>query len=97
MDISPDRTLFSEGFYRFLCPHCFSLIEVAVRGVRCGVFRCGVFQGSGKKRGRPIPPHLSREKCEELVRNNQIYGCAGPFRLIQTSPGEYAVEICEYI
>ena len=56
------------------CPHCGLMLQIA--NVRCGTFRCGAY----KRDMRPLPPHSSREVCENAVANGEIYGCGMPFK-----------------
>jgi len=51
-----------------------------------------------------INPHSTKEECEHYVRNNMIYGCGKPFRIVVKNENnennekkEYAAVICEYI
>lgn len=68
-----------ETLIMFTCPYefCQGTITVAPNQINCGVFRHGVY----KQSGRPIGPHLSKEKCLELIRQNKVHGCAQPFRI----------------
>jgi len=59
-----------------VCPHCSQMIEVVA--LQCKIFRCGVL----KENGEQIPPHLKKEYCDELVKQELIYGCGKPFRII---------------
>jgi len=68
------------------CPHCFASILIAE--VNCAIFRHGVF----KETHEQIPPHLPKEECDALVRDDRIFGCGKPFKLVDGK----AVE-CEYI
>ena len=69
-----------------MCPHCneyISMIEV-----NCAIFRHGVF----KRTFEQIPPHSTKQQCDEWVQTSQIYGCGKPFKLVDGN----AVE-CDYI
>ena len=37
-------------------------------------------------------PHLGQADCEELIKNDMIYGCGKPFRIVN----DEAI-VCEYI
>lgn len=78
----------TETSFLFECPHCGLSIEVLKTQVNCRIFRCGQY----RKNGHPIPPHSKRELCDKLVREEKIYGCGKPFRLL-----EDRVEICDYL
>jgi hypothetical protein len=79
---------FDGTFYNFQCPHCLIGIEVMKNQLNCKIFRCGVF----KNNNQPIPPHSSKIICDELYKNNLIYGCGKPFRVVDNY-----VEVCDYI
>jgi len=83
--------IITEGcYYLFNCPHCSHTIQVLKSQVNCSIFRCGI----DKKTMQPINPHLNQEGCRKLKEHNQIYGCAGPFRMdLKTMK----VTICGYI
>ena len=69
------------------CVHCKCLIEIIE--INCRIFRHGVF----KRDFNQIPPHLNKEECEKLIKNDEIYGCGKPFKL----NSENQPEICDYI
>lgn len=79
------------------CPHCddFILIEK----LNCCIFRHGILKCNGKQ----IDPHASKKQCDLLIKNNEIYGCGKPFRIIVSKKEEilkeeiYKAEICDYI
>jgi len=73
------------------CPHCEHLVEI--EKVNCGIFRHATL----KQNGQQVPPHLSKNECEKLIQNNQVYGCCKPFRLKMREDNEYVAEICDYI
>ena len=81
------------------CPHCDILIEVLE--LNCCIFRCGIYKKQNQGSAPPfeyiqIPPHSTKEECDRLIKNNEIYGCGKPFRIIVASSG-YIVEICDYL
>ena len=69
-----------------ICPHCNGM--VIIEQLNCAIFRHGVFKASGKQ----IPPHASKEECDNWVKNNDIYGCGKPFKV-----EEGKAVICDYI
>ena len=73
------------------CPHCGFLVEILE--VNCAIFRHGVYKSNGQQ----IPPHASRELCEDLIKRETIYGCGGPFQLVKDDKGEYHPKKCDYI
>jgi hypothetical protein len=51
------------------CPHCQEY--VIIEKLNCGIFRHGIY----KRNGKQIPPHSSKEICDNLIKTNTIYGC----------------------
>ena len=72
------------------CPHCHQWIEIIE--LRCQIFRCGIYIENQKQ----INPHLSKNNCDDLVKNKRIYGCGKPF-LIKNQQNGFIVEKCDYI
>jgi len=72
------------------CPHCSHSIEILE--INCAIFRHGIFKDSYTQ----IDPHLCKDECEKLIKNNKIYGCGKPFKLIKEN-NTYTAVICEYI
>ncbi len=73
-----------------ICPHC--EMFVYIEQINCGIFRHAVH----KHTNEPINPHSSQQECERLLRENLVYGCAKPFRIL-TKDDTYITEICDYI
>ena len=71
-----------------ICPHCQEQIIIEKKEINCGIFRHGVYKSTSKQ----INPHLCQEKCNQLIKEQQIYGCGKPFKL----ENEKAI-ICDYI
>ena len=69
------------------CPYCKIMIEILE--LRCKIFRCGIMKNTFNQ----IDPHLSEIKCNELIKNNLIYGCSKPFLINEIN----VVEKCDYI
>ncbi len=78
-----------------VCPHCDT--PLLISKLRCGVFRHGVI----KKTNKPIPPHTTKNRCDELLKKKLIYGCGKPFqiKMIQNSNEEQIIDVsvCDYI
>ena len=70
------------------CPHCSIGIEVIE--IKCGIFRCGINKITWKQ----IPPHSSKEKCDEFIDRGLIFGCGLPFHI--NTPDNKPVK-CGYI
>ena len=41
-------------------------------------------------------PHASKEICDELVKNNLIYGCGKPFQILEIN-NTFEIKICDYV
>lgn len=74
------------------CPHCYEEVIIYLSELNCRIFRHGTFKESMEQ----IPPHLNKEMCDQLVRDEKIFGCGKPFRIIEIE-GKYKAEICDYI
>ena len=70
------------------CPHCNQNIIIEKKDINCGIFRHGVYKSNYKQ----INPHLCKDKCDELAKDNKIYGCGKPFKLENNK-----AIICDYI
>lgn len=69
------------------CPHCQQLIWI--EQLNCRIFRHGVFKNSYEQ----IPPHSSKQDCDNWSEQNLIYGCGKPFKIQEDG----VVVICDYI
>ena len=74
----------------FICPHCENYL--IMKKLNCGIFRHGIFINNNKQ----IDPHSTKENCDNYVKNNLIYGCGKPFRIINMD-NKWIIEICDYI
>lgn len=84
--------IIDDVYFFFLCPHpeCLGPVLVKRNEVNCKIFRHAVFKSTNKQ----VNPHLPKEKCDELLQKDLIYGCCKPFLLdIENDK----VEICDYI
>lgn len=77
----------SNKMYTFNCPHCNDLIMVMHKDIKCGIFIHAVYKKSGKQ----INPHTKEKKCNQLLNQKKILGCAKPFKF----DGNVA-QICDY-
>jgi hypothetical protein len=74
------------------CPHCVAdgkeewetWIEVDRKDFNCKIFRHGIMRFPYEKGGLmvSIPPHASKQLCDELAAKNMIIGCGRPYRLV---------------
>lgn len=72
------------------CPHC--QIPVEILEINCAIFRHAIYKDTFKQ----IDPHLSKERCDYLIKTDQVYGCGKPFTVIKENETFKAI-ICEYI
>jgi hypothetical protein len=72
------------------CPHCSSII--IIEQLNCKIFRHGIY----KKNYKQIDPHMNKEKCDDLIMKNEIYGCGKPFKII-IDDNIYKAIKCDYI
>lgn len=73
------------------CPHCDTTIEIIA--LNCRIFRCGILKSTGNQ----IDPHLAKEQCDILFKNNEIYGCGKPFKVEIKEHGSVVCYYCGYI
>lgn len=73
-----------------ICPHCKDY--VLIDKINCAIFRHGIF----KHNGNQINPHTSKDLCDKYVKNNLIYGCGKPFKIVIVND-TIDTEICDYI
>lgn len=81
-----------DQYYYIKCPNCLEDIIIYKNEVNCGVFRHGVY----KNNLQPIPPHSNKQDCESMLKNEEIYGCGKPFRVVKNNE-ELDVFTCDYI
>ena len=84
----------------FTCLHCHEPFVVSHNDFNCRILRHGVY----KHNLQPIPPHATKEECDALLRDDAIYGCAGPLQIVasasestSTSASAFELRICDYI
>lgn len=75
----------------FKCPHCLLDIHVMRNELNCCIFRHGVYKNSYKQ----VDPHLNKEMCDKLVKDNMVIGCCKPFEVINKNNKLY-VQVCNY-
>lgn len=74
------------------CPHCQEYI--IIQELNCCIFRHGYFKDTNIQ----IPPHSTKEVCDNLVLKNLVYGCCKPFRVIFNNElKQYETIVCDYI
>jgi hypothetical protein len=71
-----------DGAYTFECPHCDVLIQLFKTDLNCLIFRHATY----KNTQMPINPHSPKEKCDRLVKEGLVDGCAKPFMFHNKHP-----------
>ena len=74
------------------CPHCHDYVLIYKKEFNCKIFRHAYYRDSYKQ----IDPHMKKEICKKLLKEDLIYGCGKPFKLIELN-NEYILEKCDYI
>lgn len=63
------------------CPYPDCNITIEVVEINCAIFRCGVYKNVTDY-GKQIDPHLPKQQCEQLKKEDKIWGCGRPFKLV---------------
>lgn len=79
-----------EDYIIVSCPHCAEFIMIKKNEFNCKIFRHGMYKSNHNQ----IDPHLPKELCNQLVKDDLIYGCGKPFQL---SGNNNEAKICDYI
>lgn len=91
----------NDNLYIFQCPHCDLWTEVDINQVNCHIFRHAFYYeqlpDGGIRLTEQIPPHSTKNICDQLIEQNKVVGCAKPFRFVRDEQGEYRAEQCGYI
>lgn len=90
--MSKKEVIEDKFVYIFQCPHCDEYVEVEKHQVNCSIFRHGAYRANTNVQ---VHPHASKQECDRLYSNREIYGCGKPFRFI--SADRKYVEPCDYI
>jgi len=73
------------------CPACSCDMLILEEEINCGIFRHAMF-----KDGNFINPHLPKDMMEELITEDKIWGCGGPFMLVSKDNTYEAIK-CDWI
>ena len=81
------------------CPYPDCNIGIEIIEINCAIFRCGVYKNQfDSQYGKQINPHLSKDDCEKLKKDDKIWGCGRPFQLVKNDKSKtYQVIQCDYI
>jgi hypothetical protein len=63
----------------FICPMCNGIFIINEKDFNCCIIRHGVLKNNMTQ----INPHASKEECEYLIKNDLIYGCGIPLKIIE--------------
>lgn len=84
----------NDLFLIFECPNCDTQIQVFKNETNCNIFRHGVYKNTYEQ----IPPHTSKIDCEELLKNDKVFGCCCPFYFCkEPNINDSKIIICDYI
>ena len=73
-----------------ICPECDD--PVLIEQLNCRIFRHGILKSNNNQ----INPHATKDECDYYIKNDLIYGCGKPFKILENN-NELEPEICEYI
>ena len=68
----------SDEYNIISCPHCNDSVLIYNNELNCRIFRHAVY----KQTGEQVYPHLDQQSCENLSKNDLVYGCCKPFEII---------------
>ena len=75
------------------CPYPDCNISIEISEINCAIFRCGICKDKNDVYyGKQIEPHLSKEECDRLKKEDKIWGCGRPFQLVNNT-----LIKCQYI
>jgi len=74
------------------CPHCKLYIQILIKEFNCKIFRHGTLKNNHKQ----INPHLPKNRCDYLIKNNLIFGCGKPYKIIEKNKKWVAIK-CDYL
>jgi hypothetical protein len=86
-----NKITIENDFYFFKCPHCEQEVVVEVKELNCCIFRHAVY----KHNYQQVDPHLRKDECERLVKEDKVYGCCKPFEIISKEKNLYCIK-CDY-
>ncbi len=81
-----------EKFISICCPNCNEYIIINKNELNCKIFRHGVY----KHNYIQIDPHLNKNECDRLKKENLIYGCGKPFQIKEIENKLVSLK-CDYI
>lgn len=81
-----------DNYLLFSCPHCLELVMVAKKELNCCIFRHAIYKNSYDQ----VNAHLDKRVCEYLTRENLVFGCSKPFKIVYDGLN-YEVIKCDYI
>lgn len=79
--------------FEILCPHCEEYVIIKENEINCAIFRHAVLKSNLQQ----ISPHATKEQCDDFLKNDLVYGCCKPFKLVKNNKNEYVAIICDYI
>ena len=74
------------------CPKCSDLIQIMIKDFNCKIFRHAI----KKNNFELVNPHATKIDLDKMLKDNSIFGCATPFKIILKDK-KYIAVICDYI
>lgn len=85
----------------FICPHCEGIVQVPYGELNCKIFRHAIYKVTINNTiiaGNQVDPHASKEYCDFLIKNDYVYGCCKPCKVIGIKEdGILNAVKCDYI
>jgi hypothetical protein len=73
------------------CPHCFDEVIIYENEINCNKFVHAYYKDNMEQ----VNPHLNKEMCEQLLKDNKIHGCGGAFTL-KICNDKYEAHKCDH-
>ena len=62
-----NEVIIEGDFYFFNCPHCNQEVIVGIKELNCAIFRHAIYKNNYQQ----VDPHLQKDECEKLLKENQ--------------------------
>ncbi len=72
------------------CPHCKELMYI--EELNCSIFRHAIMKDTFVQ----VDPHLPKEGCEQLLKEDKVFGCCKPF-IVLSKDNVVITKVCDYI
>lgn len=75
------------------CPSCGDIFMTTEKTINCSIYRHAIFKNNMQQ----LNPHASKEECDRVIKENLVFGCAKPFKVIKNNENKYETVVCDYI